>query len=121
MLEKTLGLACAAGVTGALQAIGWPALLADERRLLASVVLGLQLLIWGAVAALLQGYPSQWLPTLLAAALVGGLGQGLAWLLVGAAPVLLAPAALLAVCGAALYRWLAWPRPAGAAKEAEDA
>ena len=121
MLEKVLGLTCVAGITGALQAVGWPALLAGERRLLASVVLGLQLMAWGAVVALLQGYPSKWLPTLLAAALVGGLGQGLAWLLAGAAPELLAPAALLAVCGAAIYRLLAWPSAAGAAGEAEDA
>lgn len=121
MLEKVLGLACVAGITGALQVAGWPALLAGERRLLASVVLGLQLMAWGAVVALLQGYPSKWLPTLLAAALVGGLGQGLAWLFAGAAPELLAPAALLAACGAAVYRLLAWPKAASAAGEAEDA
>lgn len=121
MLEKVLGLAGVVGVVGALQAVGWPALLTGERRLLASVVLGLQLMAWGAVAALLQGYPSRWLPTLLAAALVGSLGQGLAWLLAGAAPELLAPAALLAVCGAVLYRLLAWPKAADAAREAEDA
>lgn len=121
MLEKTLGLACVAGLAGALQTAGWPVLLTDERRLLASVVLGLQLMLWGAVAALLQGSASKWWPALLAAALVGLLGQGLAWLFVGAAPQLLAPAALLAVCGALLYRLLAWPQPAETDMEADDA
>lgn len=121
MLEKTLGLACVAGLAGALQTAGWQAMLTDERRLLVSVVLGLQLLVWGSVAALLQGIANKWWSALSAAALVGLFGQGLAWLFVGAAPQLLAPAALLAVCGAAIYRLLAWPSAAGAAGEAEDA
>lgn len=116
MLEKLLGLAGATGLVGALQAAAWPALLTDERRLLAGVALGLQVMVWGAVAALFQGYPSSWLATLLAAALVGSLGQGLAWLWAGAAPELLAPAALLAMFGATLYRLLAWRKP----REVED-
>ena len=65
---------------------------------------------FGAAAALFQDYPSSWLATLLAAALAGNLGQGLAWLWAGAAPE------LLAMFGATLYRLLAWRKP----REVED-
>lgn len=112
MVEKTLGIACAAGLVGGLQSAAWPALSLGPARPTTLIVVALQLLVFGALTALLLAPQAGWPATLAAAALVGAAGQGIAWAYTGADPLLLAPAALAAACGAVLYKLLALPAAA---------
>lgn len=113
MLDRVLALTLLAGLSGALQT-SFTRLLPTAagastftpRFYLVLIAQVLQLLAVGGVAALAAAPRTRWPLLALGGAAVGLLGQGLACLSVGAAGVLVLPAALITLAGAVLYRLL---------------